>query len=322
MTGRASRFIVPFALLGNLVATEVLSLQGTVTPPVARGLAAVSAVENPFYVEVPIQAGRFAFRRLAPGAYTLTVIDPEWGVTRRTVQVTPSFADTDGNVQVAVDLERSDAARSKRLEQQGRVSVATLKVSPKAGTLRRKAQARLRRGDDAGGTALLLRAVEISPSFLDAWNELGTISYKGRHYDEAERRFRRALDIDPLAFAPLVNLGGTLLSQERFDEALSFNLMARSLEPGDALANSQLGMNFFYKGQFQKAREYLLRAKEADASHFSFPQLFLAEIYGKEGCLGKARAELEEVLRLHPHSPVLALVHDALRRLDAAMPAN
>ncbi len=322
MTGWLIRLAAPLALAGTLAGADSLSLHGTVEPPLMRGLAAISAVESPFYREEPVHNSRFSFRKLEPGAYTLTVMDPEWGVTRRTIQVTESFADDAGRVRIAVELERSATARSRRVEQQGKVSVAALKVSPKAKAARRKAQARLRKGDEAGGTALLLSAVDISPSYTEVWNELGTISYKAGRYVEAEQRFRKALEIDPLSFAPMVNLGGTLLSQNRFEEALSFNLMARSMQPEDALANSQLGMNFFYKGQFRKAREFLLRAKESDPSHFSFPQLFLADIYAKQGKLRAARTELEEVLRLHPDSPVKALAVDALRKLDAAAPFN
>lgn len=298
------------------VAAETLSLVGALAPRLDRGIAAISAVESPFYDEVPVRNGGFSFRGLEAGPYTLTVMDPEWGVTRKTVQVTPSFADASGRVRVQVDLERSDAARSRRVEQQGTVSVSALKVSEKARAARRKAQRRLRKGDETGGVALLLKAVEISPSFTEAWNELGTISYKAGRYVEAEERFRKALESEPLAYAPMVNLGGALLSQNRIEDALSFNLMARSMQPEDALANSQLGMNFFYKGQFQKAREFLLRAKEADPSHFSYPQLFLADIHAKQGRLPEARAELKEILRLHPDASVAAIAREALRKLE------
>lgn len=315
------RWVALVALAGLATGAETLSLVGRVAPPLQRGVAVISAVESPFYVEVPVRNDGFSFRGLKAGAYTLTVMDPTWGVTRRTVQVTPSFADEGGRVRVEIDLERSADGRSRRLRQQGTVSVADLKVSRKARAARRKSKARFARGDEAGGVALLLKAVEISPSFTDAWNELGTIAYKAGRYAEAEERFRKALEHEPLAFAPMVNLGGALLSQNRFDEALSFNLMARSMQPGDALANSQLGMNFFYKGQYQKAREYLLRAKEADPGHFSHPQLFLADIYGKQGKLEEARAELEETLRLHPDSSVAVIAREALRRLeDASLP--
>lgn len=309
----------PMAVLACLpVVAQSLSLVGTLAPRLNRGVAAISAVESPFYDEVPVRNGGFSFRGLEPGPYTLTVMDPEWGVTRKTVQVTPSFAGDSGRVRVEVDLERSDEARSRRVEQQGTVSVSALKVSAKARAARRKAQTRLRKGDEKGGIVQLLKAVEISPSFTEAWNELGTISYKAGRYVEAEERFRKALESEPLAYAPMVNLGGALLSQNRFEEALSFNLMARSMQPEDALANSQLGMNFFYKGQFQKAREFLLRAKEADRSHFSYPQLFLADIYAKQGKLGDARAELEEILRLHPDASVAVIAREALRRLEEA----
>ncbi len=310
-----------FSLLALLAAPawpETLELRGQVEPALERGVATISAVQSPFYAEAGVRNSRFLFRGLRPGGYTLTVMDPQWGMTRKTVQVTPSFADSDGRVSVRVTLEQTDTTRSRRVQQQGSVSVAALKVSGKARAALRQARARLGKGDEQGGVALLLKAVELSPSFTEARNELGTIAYKAGRYAEAEERFRTALEHEPLAYAPMVNLGGTLLSQGRIEEALSFNLMARSMQPEDALANSQLGMNFFYKEQFDRAREFLLRAKEADPSHFSYPQLFLADIYGKQGKLREARQELEEVLRLHPDARVAVLAQDALRQIEAA----
>ena len=278
----------------------------------------MAAVESPFYRETLVREGRFAFKSLEPGSYTLTILDPTWGVTRRTIQVTPAFATPDGRVDVELDLEQTGESRTRQVTERGTVSVANLKVSGKARSAVRKAHVRFGRGDIHGGIALLERAVELAPTFVEAWNELGTIAYKAGQYRKAEEHFREALRHEPLAYAPMVNLGGTLLSQNRIDEALSFNLMACSMQPGDALANSQLGMNFFYKGQLHKALEYLLRAKEADPAHFSYPQMFLADIYGKLGRLSEARSELEEVLRLHPDGQVALLAKDGLRKLEAA----
>lgn len=322
-TGSAVRFVLgalisALALMGAQAPGDTLDLVGSVEPALQRGVATVSAVESPFFAETPVRRGRFEFRRLPPGSYTLTVIDPRWGAARKTVQVTASFADARGRVRVRMEFERSASGRSERIERQGTVSVAALKVSRKARTALRKARERFARGDAEAGKAWLLKAVELSPSFADAWNELGTIAYKAGRYDEAEERFRTALEHEPLAYAPMVNLGGALLSQARYDEALNFNLMARSMQPGDALANSQLGMNFFHKGELRKAREYLLRAKEIDPSHFSHPQFFLAEIYAREGDFEAARGELDELLRLHPDSQVALPAEAALRRLEAA----
>lgn len=319
VVGRLIPRLAVAVMLASPAVGEPLQLVGEVEPPLERGVAAVSAVQSPYYAEVPVRSSRFVFRELEPGGYTLTVMDPQWGVTRKTVQVTPSFADPEGRVRVQVVLERSDESRSRRVEMQGTVSVARLKVTPKARETVRRAHQRLSKGDRDGGIALLEKAVELSPTYTEAWNELGTIAYKAGEYVKAEERFREALEHEPLAFAPMVNLGGALLSQGRYEEALSFNLMARSMQPDDALANSQLGMNFFYKGQLQKAREYLLRAKEADRGHFSYPQMFLAEIYAKQGELRKAHAELQDFLRLHPDSSAAAIAKDAMRQLEATM---
>ena len=306
------------AIAVSSTAAQTLDLIGKVSPQLARGQATLSAVQRPFYRESAVRESRFVFRSLAPGGYTLVVMDPDWGLTRQTVQVTESFADEQGRVHVDVDLDRSAVTRARRMQDQGTVSVASLKVTPKARAAVRKAHARFGKGDEDGAIALLHKAVELSPSFTQAWNELGTVAYKAGRYSDAERYFRTALDHDPLAFEPLVNLGGALLSQNRFDDALNFNLAAQGMRPDSPLANSQLGINFFYKGQFQKAREFLLRAKQADPSHFSYPQLFLAEIYGKQGRLAEARDELDEMLRLHPDAPVTDLARNALRRLDEA----
>ena len=326
-TVRSCRSMVPSRLIAALAfwalavsstAAQSLDLIGKVSPPIERGRATLSAVQSPFYVESTVRASQFVFRSLAPGGYTLVVMDPTWGLTRQTVQVTESFADKQGRVHVEVDLDRSAVTRARRVEDEGTVSVAALKVTPKARSAVRKAHARFGKGDREGAIALLQKAVEISPSFTQAWNELGTVAYKSGRYSEAERYFRTALEHDPLAFEPLVNLGGALLSQNRFDDALNFNLAAQGMRPDSALANSQLGINFFYKDQFHKAREFLVRAKQADPSHFSYPQLFLAEIYGKQGKLAEARNELDEMLRLHPDAPVTDLARNALRKMDQA----
>ncbi len=318
--GTVRQFLAALAAVACCLGAEprALTLEGTVEPDLKRGLATVSAVQSPFYAETRVHGSRFSFRALAGGAYTLTVLDPQWGVTRQTVQVTPSFADERGRVQVHVSLDRSSVTRSRRAEGTSTVSLAKLRVSGKARAAQRKAHANFAKGNIARGTELLHRAVELAPTFSEAWNELGTVAYKAGEYARAEEFFREALEHEPLAFAPMANLGGALLSQERYREALDFNLMARSMQPEDALANSQLGMNFYHLHQLQKGREFLLRAKEADASHFSHPQLYLAQIYARLGELAKSVVELEEILRLHPDSPAARVAKSAIRRFQGA----
>jgi tetratricopeptide (TPR) repeat protein len=142
--------------------------------------------------------------------------------------------------------------------------------------------------------------VEVAPRFANAWNTLGTIAYQTGRFALAEERFREALKQDPAAYAPLVNLGGVLVTLHKLDEALEVNVHAALTRPNDALANSQLGMTYFELGQFEPAVKYLDRARRIDPAHFSHPQLFLAEIHLRRGEKRDAASVLEEFLRYHP----------------------
>ena len=92
-----------------------------------------------------------------------------------------------------------------------------------------------------GAIEYLKNALDLAPQFSAAWNHLGTIAYQSGEYETAEKHFREALRHDPDSYAPLVNLGGALLSLNRVEEALTINLEAVKERPDDALAHSQLG---------------------------------------------------------------------------------
>ena len=95
-----------------------------------------------------------------------------------------------------------------------------------------------------------------------------------------------------------MNLGGVLLKKATLNkqaptEALPFNQRAVQDRPEDALANAQLGMNYFKLDQFDQAEQYLLAAKRLDPAQFYQPQIFLAEIYARRGNRKAAIKELE-----------------------------
>jgi tetratricopeptide (TPR) repeat protein len=99
-----------------------------------------------------------------------------------------------------------------------------------------------------------------------------------------------------------VNLGGVLLNLQKPQEALEFNKYALKARPNDALANSQLGINYYRLGQMEKAEEYLTAAERLDPSHFSHPQLLLAEIYARRGDRNSTLRELRDFVKRFPDS--------------------
>ncbi len=223
--------------------------------------------------------GRFRFRKLAPGTYTVTVFEPGRGEVARTVEIGPGVADAAGRVVVNVEVEESAAASTDVLRRHSTVPASQLAIPDRAQKEYEAARLRLERSDADGAITHLEHAVEIAPRFMTAWNELGVLAYQSARYSDAERDFRVALTADPDAYEPLVNLGGVLLNLGRADDALRYNLNAALRRPRDPLANSQLGMSYYLIGKLDLAEQYLIVARKLDPAHFSHPQLALAEIH-------------------------------------------
>ncbi|MBI3667099.1 MAG: tetratricopeptide repeat protein [Acidobacteria bacterium] len=259
--------------------------------------------------------GRFRFRKLPAGAYTLAVYVPGSGEVRQTVEVGPSLAVSKGRVNVTVDTSHPQNISSEVLLSRSVAPARQLTVPPAAYREYSKAEKRLARRDVAGAVGHLDKAVKIAPQFSAAWNGLGVIAYQSRDFPRAKKNFREALEQDPEAFEPLVNLGGVLLTLGELDEALKFNLYAVLRRPKDALANSQLGLNYFVLGDLDRGLKYLTIAKGIDPAHFSHPQLTLAEIHLRRNERQAAVAELEDFLERHPDSPEAEKIRSVIARL-------
>jgi tetratricopeptide (TPR) repeat protein len=157
--------------------------------------------------------------------------------------------------------------------------------------------------------------VKIAPRFVDAWNTLGTLAYKSGNFPLAEAYFREALKHDPDYYPSLVNLGGALLTQGKLQDALPLNKAAVQARPDDALAHSQLGLNYYYLQSFMEAETYLKQATSLDPGHFSYPQLPLAEIYLMRQDLTSAARELEQFLVLHPDAKLEPAVQKRIENI-------
>ncbi|HEX4229549.1 MAG TPA: tetratricopeptide repeat protein [Bryobacteraceae bacterium] len=253
-------------------------------------------------------SGRFHFRKLVEGTYVLAVRG-----LQRTVEVGPSLADSKRRVRITITLSEADTDASSA--GRDRVSLRELSIPKEAQREYVDAESALRRRDVATAVEHLKRAVELAPRFSAAWNYLGTIAYQTGKFSEAEGYFRKGLDADPEAYAPLVNLGGVLLNLSKWDEALEYNRRAVVKSPNDALANSQLGMAYFYMGHLDLAEKYLTAAKQIDPAHFSHPQILLAEIDLRRNQPNAAADELEDLLRRHPDLPNAAKIRDEIARL-------
>jgi len=263
------------------------------------------------------EGGRFRFRDVVAGTYTLGAFVPGRGEMRRTIEVGPSRADARKRIELTVEMRDGEFESRDSLRRGAIVSARELTIPERARREYEEAEKRLSRRDADGAIAHFERAVELAPQFSEAWNHLGTIAYQARDYKRAESCFRKALEADPAAFQPLVNLGGVSINLTKFEDALNYNLYATLTRPNDALANSQLGMSYFYLGKLDLADKYLTAAKRIDPAHFSHPQLILAEIHLRRQDWAAAAGELAEFLQYHPDAPEAGKVREKLAQLRA-----
>jgi tetratricopeptide (TPR) repeat protein len=278
-------------------------LTGRIDPPAAVSIYLHGATA-PFESSTASNAdGRFRFHKLPSGTYTLVITTPARGEAVQTVELTPGTVDSKGHLDLVLRIDanrlESDGARTTGAT----VSATLLSVPDRARKEYDEAQRCLSRGDSDCASGHLHRAVEFAPQFAAAWNQLGTIAYQTRRYSDAETNFRQALDADPDAFEPLVNLGGVLLNLERPKEALPYNLRGVERRPNNALANSQLGLTYLDLDDPDRAEKYLKTAIRIDPAHFSHPQLPLARIYIQRGDRRSALEALRSFLKQHPDAP-------------------
>jgi Flp pilus assembly protein TadD len=291
---------------------SILQEDGRPFPETRIGVALHGAI-TPFHAETVTQPdGRFKFKNLPEGTYVLITDIPRVGEKRKTVEVGPSFSDSKRVVRIKLLTGRENV-----LNKNQSVSAVELSVPPKATKELAQAQERIARRDIKGAIGHLKKAVEIAPQYVAAWNNLGTIAYQTKDFEQAEKYFREALKHDAESYYPLLNLGGTLLSMRRFEESLPINAQVVEERPGDALAQAQLGQSYFYLGQLEAAENHLKQAKSLDPAHFSQPQLFLFQIYARRNQLPEAISEMEDFLRYHPDSSKAPGIRELLQKARA-----
>jgi Flp pilus assembly protein TadD len=286
--------------------TGKLELNGQIEEVSTAVHVRLYGAESPFSAFTTSNShGKFRFKGLEPGTYVVSAFVRRHGEARRTVVVTPSLADDKGVVRVSVPLP-PPVSSVDRARRRSTVSVSQLSIPDSARQKYMESQKALSRRDVEGAITRLNEALQLAPKYGEAWNSLGVIYYQTRDYQQAERCFRKAVEIAPEDWTPAVNLGGVLLNLQKPEEALEFNQYAAKARPNDALANSQLGINYYRLGQVDKAETYLLSAERLDPSHFSHPQLMLAEIYAKRGDRAATVRELQDFVTRFPDNPVSA----------------
>jgi tetratricopeptide (TPR) repeat protein len=133
----------------------------------------------------------------------------------------------------------------------------------------------------------------------NAWNNLGLLSAREGHTDEAIQLFQQALQLDPDHFIALENLGNAYRQAKRWDDAKSTLQHALQLNSESAEANYAMGMVYAQTNDEDRAFELL---QKAIAEKPAYPEALnnLGVLYLRKRQPSNAENSFKEAIRLAP----------------------
>ena len=144
-------------------------------------------------------------------------------------------------------------------------------------------------GKSADAVSLLESATNRSPSpaLLDL---LGDAYTQTHELAKAEAAYRKAVDLDPSELSHVRGLGQTLLSEEKFSEALTVYQKLADLMPDDSDVYLRLAQIYRELHQLDKAEENLLKARQYAPGSL--------EVMYNEAMLYQAQGRYEDAIRV------------------------
>jgi len=147
----------------------------------------------------------------------------------------------------------------------------------------------------------LRRVIGLDPNMMRAYNNLGLCFDALGQFDEAIQNFSRAIELNrrqeqPSPWPPL-NLAVSLISLNRFDEAVARLHEALTYNPKFPQGHYQLGLVLEKEGKFNEAIVPLQQATELDPL-YPEPHYTLGRIYQRQGKREEAQEQIEKFKKL------------------------
>lgn len=144
-----------------------------------------------------------------------------------------------------------------------------------------------------------------SPALLDL---LGDAYTQTHDLGKAEEAYRKAVDLDPSELSHQRGLAQTLLSEEKYSDALKAYLKLSDLMPDDSDVYLRLAQIYRELHQLDKAEEYLLKARQYAPGSL--------EVMYNEAMLYEAQGRYEDAIR------VLSDAATGLKSQSSVMPSR
>jgi serine/threonine-protein kinase len=141
------------------------------------------------------------------------------------------------------------------------------------------------------------RAVELDPMLSEAQSSAASIAAREYRWPDAERGFRRAIELNPNNALAHLQLGFTLLVGEgRVDAGLQEVRRAADLDPLSPYMSTELGHALLLARQYPEAVNQLRKAIEQDLAR-NRPRNFAARALYLQGKTGESMAMFDEIVK-------------------------
>ena len=249
--------------------------------------------------------GEFEFTNLAAGHYYIVIEEKGFEPVREVIELVNG-----SRPGVLIWLRRPIEV--------GQTEAAGLKISKHELSLPSKARDTMQKGmeqlyekkDVKGSIDSFNRAVASAPAYYEAYFQMGIAYTRLGQMDEAERAFRKSIEVSENHYAePLTALGALFCNEKKFAEAepllsRSLELNADSWQAHFEMARAQVGLN-----QVDAAEKNAMEARSKKADE---PQVYLvlANIHIRKRNYTALLEDLDTYLKLDPNGAMAGQARD------------
>jgi serine/threonine-protein kinase len=108
---------------------------------------------------------------------------------------------------------------------------------------------------------------------VNAYDGLAETYQQQNRLGEAERTFRRAIEVEPRFWRGHLSMGNFLFSAGRSEEAIEYFTRVTDLTPDNSTGYLNLGSTYYMLGEFEKAANAWKRSVELLPSHFAYANI-------------------------------------------------
>lgn len=266
---------------------------GFVTQSIRISLQTIRGIDSTVFTDTN---GTFEFTRLNPGRYQV-VVDADSRLYETSAESIEIVRGSVAVINIAL-REKGKTGKPKA----GAVSAAELdaEVPSKARKEFERASDASRNGKAEEAITHLRNAIAIYPQYLKARNDLGAQLLELNRLDEAEKELRLALDVDPAAFNPTLNLGIVLLKNHEIQSAIGVLEKATSMQSQSPAARFFYGLALMSASEGERAEKEFTAAYTLGGDQYVEALFYLGRIYMDRGDRSLARQSLERYVREAP----------------------